>query len=100
MTTSNAGNTDYTNASYMPDLPEGFYWEIRKINADAVASKQAKVFVFLKRVTEDSSQDTIAWEIVSAVDGDPTTDRFVSIGEHMLTKTSNQAALGLRPPLA
>ena len=97
MTTSNHANHD---VSYMPELPEGFFWELRKTNADAVAPQKVRVFVFLKRVTEDSARDTIAWETISAAEGDPTTDKLASVGEHMLTKTSNKAALGLVPPLA
>lgn len=97
MTTSNPANHD---VSYMPELPEGFFWEVRKTVPDAVLGDNVKFFIFLKRVTEDISRDTIAWEFTSGPDSDLMKDKLASIGESMLMKTSNRAALGLVPPLA
>lgn len=97
MTTSNPANHD---VSYMPELPEGFFWDVRRVGPEASPAQKVKFFVFLKRVTDDVSRDTIAWEFATAPDGDLTKDQLASIGEGMLMKTSNRAALGLVPPLA
>lgn len=96
MTTSNSANHD---VSYMPELPEGFFWEVVKTVPEPALDQNVKFFIFLKRVTEDVTRDTIAWEFSSAPDGDLTKDKLASIGESMLQKTSNRAALGLVPPL-
>lgn len=101
MTTS-ADNNGNVSPSYMPELPVGFYWEIRKIASDAVVAGKRKVFVFLKRNTSDVKADTITFQIVTnmgKIVEDPTEAKLAAVGESMLVKTSNRAALGLTAPL-
>jgi hypothetical protein len=98
MTTSSANAVH----PFMPELPEGFYWEIRKTAPGAVSEGKEKIIIFLKRENAEFRDDTVTFLIATRAGkavSDPSEAEMRSVGESMLAKTSTRAAIGLSEPL-